>query len=234
MKYIIALVALFFFSFSKPHPRVLIFTKTMGYHHASIPDGVKAIQQLGVEHGFDTDTTSSSELFNSENLKKYKAIVFVSTTGDLFNDDQKAALVNYMKSGGGYVGIHAAADAEYKWPWYNQLVGAWFDSHPKQQQATIRVVDANDRSTKHLPKEWVRTDEWYNFKNIQPDLHVLLTIDESTYQGGKNGTMHPMAWYHKVENGRAFYTELGHTSESYSDPNYLNHLLGGIEYAIGK
>jgi type 1 glutamine amidotransferase len=234
MKYIIVLSALFFFSFSKPHPKVLIFTKTMGYHHASIPDGVKAVQQLGMEHGFDTDTTSNSELFNANNLKKYKAIVFVSTTGDLFNEEQKAALINYMKSGGGYVGIHAAADAEYKWPWYNQLVGAWFESHPKQQQATIRVVDANDRSTKHLPTEWVRTDEWYNFKNIQPDLHVLLTIDESTYEGGKNGAMHPMAWYHKVENGRSFYTELGHTTESYSDPKYLNHLLGGIEYAIGK
>ena len=234
MRYILILSVLVFFSFSKKHPRVLIFTKTTGYHHASIPDGVKAIQQLGVDHGFDTDTTSNSEFFNTENLKKYKAVVFVSTTGDLFNEDQKAALINYMKSGGGYVGIHAAADAEYKWPWYNQLVGAWFESHPKQQQATIRVVDANDRSTKHLPKEWIRTDEWYNFKNIQPDLHVLLTIDESTYQGGKNGSMHPMAWYHKVGKGRAFYTELGHTTESYSDPNYLNHLLGGIEYAIGK
>src|SRR5438270_9416001 len=118
MKYTLIIFSLLFFSFIKPHPRVLIFTKTTGYHHASIPDGVAAIEKLGKEHGFDTDTTSNSELFTLKNLKKYAAVVFVSTTGDLFNEDQKTALVNYMKSGGGYVGIHAAADAEYKWPWY--------------------------------------------------------------------------------------------------------------------
>ena len=232
MKPVLLLLLISIFSFSKPHPKVLIFSKTTGFHHASIPDGIAAIQKLGKENGFDTDTTTNSEWFNEKVLKNYEAVVFVSTTGNLFNEEQRAALINFMKSGKGFVGIHAAADAEYNWPWYNELVGAWFDSHPRIQQATIEVVDGNDISTRHLPKQWSRTDEWYNFKNIIPDLHILLTIDEKSYQGGKNGNLHPMAWYHTVEKGRAFYTELGHTSESFSDPLYLKHLLGGIEYAI--
>src|SRR5205085_7678205 len=161
------------------------------------------------------------------------AVVFVSTTGDLFNEDQKEALKRYIASGHGYAGIHAASDAEYNWPWYNGLVGAYFESHPKIQEATINVVDPSNIATRHLPKEWKRTDEWYNFKSIRSDLHVLLTIDEKSYQGGKNGDFHPMAWYHTYEGGPAFYTELGHTEESYSDPLYLKHILGGIEYAIG-
>jgi len=113
------------------------------------------------------------------------------------------------------------------------LVGAYFDSHPAQQNAIIDVRDTSNIATKHLPREWKRFDEWYNFKWIEPNLHILLTIDESSYTGGKNPGFHPMAWYHTYDGGRAFYTELGHTNESYSDPLYLQHLLGGIQYAMG-
>jgi len=131
------------------------------------------------------------------------------------------------------VGIHAATDCEYDWQWYGNLVGAYFDSHPAQQDAMIDVVDPTSIATKHLPAKWKRFDEWYNFKWIEPNLHILLTIDETSYTGGKNPAYHPMAWYHDYDGGRAFYTELGHTNESYADPLYLQHLLGGINYAMG-
>ena len=221
----------------KPKPKVLIFSKTTGYHHQSIPAGIAAIQKLGVENGFDTDTTTNSSLFKDDNLKNYAAIIFLNTTDtadNLLNSDEKSAFQRYMRAGGGFVGIHAATDAEYHWDWYGKLVGAYFDSHPKIQQATLHVVDATHSSTIDLPQIWVRKDEWYNFKSISNDIHVLLTIDESSYEGGKNGNFHPMAWYHSYDGGRVFYTELGHTDESYKEPLYLKHLAGGIKYAIGN
>jgi type 1 glutamine amidotransferase len=235
-KVIIALVVLVQFPFSGvlAKPRVLIFSKTAGFHHNSIAVGIPAIIKLGQENNFDVDTTTNSAKFTTENLKQYAAVIFLSTTGDVLNDDQQKAFEQYIKSGGGFVGVHAATDTEYGWPWYGDLVGAYFKSHPKQQQAVLHVVDRNFIATKALPAEWKRFDEWYNYKYIAKNLHVLITIDEKSYTGGENGDNHPMAWYHPYDGGRAFYTELGHTDESYADPLYLQHLLGGIKYAIGK
>jgi glucose/arabinose dehydrogenase/cytochrome c551/c552/type 1 glutamine amidotransferase len=213
--------------------RVLVFTKTAGYHHASIPAGVSAIIKLGTENNFAVDTTSDANYFNEDSLGKYAAVIFLSTTGDLLNNYQEADFERYIQSGGGYVGIHAAADAEYDWGWYGRLVGGYFLSHPAIQEAELQVVDSLNPATKHLPHIWKRTDEWYNYKKMNPDVHVLLKINEKSYQGGTMGDSHPMAWYHDFDGGRAFYTELGHTEESYSDPLYLKHILGGIEYAIG-
>ncbi|HEU4554672.1 MAG TPA: ThuA domain-containing protein [Chitinophaga sp.] len=219
---------------AKPKPRLLVFSKTMGFRHDCIPVGKLAVMKLGSEHGFAVDTTEDASVFTPDNLKKYSAILFLCTTGDVLNDEQQAAMEGYIHNGGGFMGIHAATDTEYGWPWYNKLVGAWFLSHPKQQEATLLVVDRNNAATKHLPEKWVRKDEWYNFKNINPDTHVLIKIDESSYEGGKNGDNHPMCWYHDFEGGRAFYTEMGHTKESYADPLYLQHILGGLEYAMGN
>jgi glucose/arabinose dehydrogenase/cytochrome c551/c552 len=223
------------FNFGKivTKPKVLVFTKTSGFHHASIPVGAAAIIKLGVENNFSVDTTSDAAKITEANLSKYSAVVFLSTTGYMLNNYQQADLERYMQAGGNYVGVHAAADAEYDWLWYGRLVGAYFDSHPAQQDALLKVIDKNHPATRALPDEWKRKDEWYNFKMISPDIHVLINIDENSYKGGTNGANHPMAWYHNFENGRAFYTELGHTDESYSDPAYLKHLLGGIQYAIG-
>ena len=226
-------VSVFGYGTTHAQKRILIFTKTAGYHHASIPVGVDAIMKLGKENSFLVDTTSDAAKIVESNLKKYSALVFLSTTGSLLNNVEQADLERYIQAGGGFVGIHAAADAEYDWHWYGRMVGAYFLSHPAQQEAVINVVDKNDPSTKMLPAQWKRKDEWYNYKNISPDLHVLLTIDEKSYTGGKNGDFHPMAWYHNFEGGRVWYTELGHTDESYSDPLYLQHILGGIKYAIG-
>lgn len=215
-------------------PKVLIFTKTNGFHHASIAAGTEAIKKLGQENGFDVDVTDDSTQFRKKILKKYAALIFLSTTGKVFGPEEEQALQDYIHHGGGFVGIHAATDCEYNWQWYGDLVGGYFKSHPKQQQANIVVTDPNNPATQNLPNPWSRFDEWYNFKYLNPNVTVLLKIDEKSYTGGENGDNHPMAWYHSYEGGRAFYTELGHTDASFSDPLYLHHLLGGIQYAIGK
>ena len=227
------------FNGGKPAPvkkqnKVLIFARTNGYHHESIADGITAIMALGREHQFAVDSTTDSLKISDANMKNYKAIIFLSTTGRVLAEEQEKALQNFIHKGGGYVGIHAAADCEYNWPWYNKLVGGWFKSHPKQQQAKLQVIDKTHLSTKHLPDIWERWDEWYNYKDLNPDVHVLIKIDESSYTGGANNGNHPMAWYHEYEGGRAFYTEMGHTKESYQDPLYLQHILGGIQWAMGQ
>lgn len=215
-------------------PRILVFSKTTGFRHSAIGAGKLAIMKLGKENGFLVDTTENAAFFTTNGLKKYAAVVFLSTTGDVFNADQKASFEKYIQGGAGFVGVHAATDTEYNWPWYGKLVGAYFVSHPAQQMATLNVIDRTHISTKHLPEVWKRKDEWYNFKDINKDLKVLITIDEKSYTGGINGEPHPMAWYHNYDGGRSWYTELGHTEESYVEPNYLKHLLGGIQYAIGR
>lgn len=215
-------------------PSILVFSKTQGFRHSAIGVGKLAIMKLGKENGFLVDTTENAAYFSPEILKKYAAVVFLSTTGDILDAAQKASFEKYIQSGKGFVGVHAATDTEYSWPWYGSLVGAYFVSHPAQQEAILNVVDRSHISTKHLPAVWKRKDEWYNFKNINKDLKVLITIDEKSYTGGINGDFHPMAWYHNYDGGRAWYTELGHTEASYTEENYLKHLLGGIQYAIGK
>ena len=209
--------------------RVLVFSRTKGYRHGSIPVGKLALMKLGQENGFAVDTTESADKFTEDNLKKYGAVVWLSTTGDVLNDAQQAAFERYIQAGGGYVGIHAAADTEYDWPWYNQLAGAYFLHHPKQQNADIQIVDKSHPSTQMLPDRWKRFDEWYSYKSIAKDLKVLGKLDEKTYEGGKNGDDHPFIWHHDFEGGKAFYTGGGHTDESYSDALFLQHMLGGIK-----
>ena len=212
---------------------LLVFYKTSGFYHASIPAGLQAIQKLGKENGFLVDTTNNAVNINPENLAKYHAVLFLSTTGDILNNDQQNAFEAYIRSGKGFVGVHAATDAEYNWPWYNKLIGAYFKDHPAIQPATVNVIDQEHLSTKNLPATWQRTDEWYNFKDINPDIIVLATLNEQTYTGGTHGNHHPIVWYHEYDGGRAFYTAGGHTTESFAEPLFLKHLLGGIQYALG-
>ena len=217
-------------------PKVLVFSKTMGFKHASIPAGMAAIEKLGSENGFEVDTTKNAEMFNEDNLKQYAAIIFLSTTGNILDAKQEAAFERYIQAGGGYVGVHAAADTEYDWGWYNKLAGAQFLSHPAgTPEADFIIKDNGHISTKMFTDSvWHRTDELYNYKRINPDVNVLMTLDESTYEGGENGDFHPIAWYHDFDGGRAFYTGGGHTDESFSEELFLKHLLGGIQYAIGE
>ncbi len=221
--------------------RILVFSKTADYHHESISAGNTAIQQLGNRNHIIVDTTTDANIFNEDSLKNYSAIVFLNTTGDVLDYFQEAAFERYIQAGGGYVGIHAAADCEYDWGWYGRLVGAYFldhpginDSFPNVQQALLTIVDTNHLATKNIHGNWKRTDEFYSFKKISKDINVLINIEESSYNGGKNGKNHPMAWFHEYDGGRAFYTEFGHTDATYSEPQFLQHLLGGIQYAIGK
>ena len=216
-------------------PKVLVFSKTMAFKHASIPKGIAAIQKLGREHDFEVDSTTNAAYFEDDSLKQYSAVVFLSTTGNVLDYKQEAAFERYIQAGGGFVGVHAATDTEYDWNWYGRLVGAYFNGHPSgTPEADFKIKDRSFIATDFFQDTiWHRTDEMYNFKKMNPDVHVLVTIDESTYDGGTNGDYHPMSWYHEYDGGRAFYTAMGHTDESFGDALYLKHLLGGIEYAIG-
>jgi len=221
-------------AWAKADPKVLIFCRTVGYHHASIPAGIDAIIKLGEENHFDVDTTTNPLNFTDENLKQYAAVIFLNTSGDVLEDDQQTIFENYIKHGGGFVGVHSATDTEPEWNWYGRLVGAYYKSHPEIQPATLRIVNPNHLATKDLPTTWKRTDEWFNFGWYNDDIKFLIVIEEGSYAGGKNGGEHPISWYHNFDGGRSFYTGLGHTIESYSEPLFLKHLLGGIEYAMGR
>lgn len=188
------------------------------------------MKKLGQGNGFAVDHTEDSSKFTVENLFKYKSVVFLLTTGDILNNEQQEAFKYFIQSGGGFVGIHAATDTEYNWPWYTRLVGAQFLGHPENQNAVLECIDHKHQTTNFLPKRWQRYDEWYDFKNLNPRNKVLLNLDETTYKGGQNGKDHPAAWYKEFDGGRMFYTAGGHTKESYHEPLFLRHILEGIKY----
>ncbi|MGP2437314.1 ThuA domain-containing protein [Streptomyces sp. JW3] len=227
------------FEFSKEPYRdgkkVLVFSKTAGFRHDAIPEGIAALKELGAPAGITVTATEEAKQFTTANLAKYDAVAFLSTTGDVLNAEQQTAFENYVRGGGGYLGVHAAADTEYDWQFYGGLVGAYFDSHPAQQQATVRVEDQDHPATAHLDDTWARTDELYNYRtNPRDRVKVLATLDETTYQGGTMKGDHPIAWCQSYEGGRSFYTGLGHTKESYAEEAFRAHLLGGLQYATGQ
>lgn len=231
-----SLLLIFVFSCAYEAPRekrILVFSKTEGYRHASIEAGIAALKQLGRDYDFTVITTEDASKIEEDFLKTLSAVVFLNTTGDVLDHIQQADFERFIQAGGGFVGVHAAADTEYNWPWYGRLVGGYFKSHPATQQAKVNrnVVHS---TTEMLPEVWERTDEWYNYYNIQTDLEVLLKLDENSYEGGAHEGDHPIAWYHDYDGGRAFYTGLGHTEESYSEELFLQHLQKGIDYAIGE
>lgn len=218
--------------------RALVFSKTTMFRHASITNGVKAISDLGVANGFRVDATEDSSVFTPENLAKYRVVVFLSTSGDILNDEQQSAFRQYIESGGGLAGVHAAVAGdvatEGNWPWYGETLCASFTNHSAIVQATVNVEQKDHLSTSMLPDRWVRTDEWYNFiSSPRGCARVLASMDESTYKGGTMGKDHPIAWTRQVGKGRVWYTGLGHTEESFSEPLFLKHLLGGIKAAAG-
>ena len=217
-------------------PRVLVFSKTAGFRHSSIGVGIAAVKKLGQENGFDVDATEDAGAFTSKNLARYRAVVWLNTTGDVLDNTQQDNFERYIQAGGGYVGVHAASDTRGKWPWYEGLVGARFTRHaPGTARATVRVEDRTSAATKRLPAAWTRTDEWYEFdRNPRAGVHVLATVDERTYSGGTMGADHPIAWCHRYDGGRSVYTAMGHTRESFSERRYLAHLLGAIEMAAGR
>jgi hypothetical protein len=213
---------------------VLVFSKTNGYRHASIPDGRAALRDLADEHGWQMTATEDSTVFRPDRLASFDVVVFLNTSGDVLGPKEQGVFRTFVEEGGGFVGVHAASDTEFDWPWYGRLVGAYFDGHPSVQEATVRV-EARTPSTRMLPASWTRRDEWYDFRSNPRDaVQVLLAVDESTYKGGKMGDDHPIAWRHSVGDGRSWYTAGGHTKSSYRSPLFRQHLLGGLRWAAGR
>ncbi|MBT3167603.1 ThuA domain-containing protein [Streptomyces sp. Vc74B-19] len=212
-------------------PALLVYTRTTDYRHDSIPAGVAALRALG---GFDVHAHEDPAALE-EPLGRYAAVVFLSTSGDVLTPAGRERLAAYVEAGGGFVGVHAAACTEYGWPYYGELLGARFDRHPPLQPGRAVVEDHDHPATRHLPAAWELTDEWYDFRtNPRPAVRVLLSADESSYEGGTMGADHPLAWCRDQGAGRVFYTSLGHTSEIYDDPDFRTHLRGGITWAATR
>ncbi|WP_055494641.1 ThuA domain-containing protein [Streptomyces sp. TP-A0356] len=209
--------------------RVLVFTRTTGYRHDSIPAAVAAVRGLGAGHGFDVDATEDPNAFEAD-LDRYAAVVFHSTSGEVLTPAGRARLMAYTQRGG-FVGVHAAACTEYDWPYYGELLGARFARHPAYQPGRALVEDRGHPATGHLPAVWEFTDEWYDFLAAPRGVRVLVSADESSYEGGGMGEDHPLVWCREEGAGRVFYTAFGHAAEAYEDPGFRAHLLGGIRWA---
>ena len=232
--------------------KVLLITETAGWHHESIDNGIVAINQLAATHNFEVYRQQEATKITENGLKGFDAVIFLSTTSDIFDDNEQAAFEKYIRSGKGYVGIHAASDTEYEWEWYTKLVGRMFHIHPAQQTAKLRIIDHNFPGLEHFPNTLLWTDEWYEFGEEKvDDLNYLITVDENTFDaevtwkdnitdangnkidrvGKGNGEFHPISWYHEFDGGRSFYTALGHIEKVYENTWFLDHLYGGIYYA---
>lgn len=221
-----------FLSMDTAPMRILVFTKTTSYRHSSIKDGINMFVRLGKQNNFLVDASENAANFSDSNLRKYKAVVFLNTTGDVLNDIQRAAFQRYIRSGGGFVGIHGASGSETSWPWFGQLLGARFDSHPENQKGLIQVNDTSNIITKGLPRSWEMIEEWHNFNFLSDSIRVLASVNESSYKGGKHGENHPIAWYQNFEGGRSFFTALGHLSEAYTDSEFQLLILNGLKYSM--
>ncbi len=259
-----------------PQPSILVFTKTETYRHASIETGEEVLKKLGMQNNFSVDFTENNVSFTEINLKKYAAVIFLNTSGDVLNNRQQADFQRFIEAGGGFVGIHGAAATEYDWHWYGNLVGAYLSGHPPVQTANVHVIQddetpvdnfqirnewCNFRPVPPVGKVWVNAPNTlisktrigpvdslrqlekhidkrvaWTYDPTQPFLQdgtkVLLEVDEKSYEGGSHGDAHPISWKQEYEGGRSFYTALGHTTESYADANFLQHLLAGIKFAI--
>jgi uncharacterized protein len=240
---ILALFLLVHFSYAQNTKqfKALLFTKTDGFYHESINEGVDGVKKLAERNFFNIEVHENASVFNDKKLEEFQVIIFLNTTGNILNDEQQLAMEKFIKAGKGYVGVHSASDTEYDWAWYTKLVGRMFKIHPVIQTATLKSHDSKFPGMERVPPAWQWTDEWYEYGEDKIDgLKVLLSVDEKTYNAnvkwGQNegkgmGDMHPIAWYHDYDGGRAFYTGLGHMPLVFSDPIFLEHLYGGIYWA---
>ena len=214
-------------------PTVLVFSKTTGWRHDSIPTAVAAVQRVAMQESLYSNATEDASVFTADGLRGYRAVIFVNTTGDVLDAAQQQALHDFIEGGGGYMGVHSAADTEYDWPWYGELVGAWFLSHPPGLQTT-RVQFSQDGIAAN-GREWQVTDEIYNYRsNPRAIVQVLATVTEADYAGGTMGEDHPISWCHAQGKGRAWYTGLGHDVPLYADPTFLRQLARGLRYVSSR
>jgi type 1 glutamine amidotransferase len=216
-------------------PRVMLYTRTTGYRHDSIAAGVQMMELLGERDGFVVDHGEEPGAFTAANLARYALVAWLSTSGTVLDPEQRAAFAGWLDAGGAFAGIHGAAACEYDWPAYERMVGAWFDRHPHVQPGTVHVEDRGHPSTAHLPARWDRTDEWYSFRtNPRGTVRVLATVDEGTYDGGGMGLDHPIAWCGRYGAGSTWYTALGHTTESFGEPLFVDHVSGGLRSLLAR
>jgi len=221
--------------------KALLVTTTRGWHHESLHAGVLAIQQLGVKNFYDVVLFEDPKAFTDKYLEQFKVVIFLNTTGDIFDTAQQKVMERYIQSGKGFVGVHSATDTEYDWDWYTKLVGRMFHIHPTIQSARVNILDTEFPGLQGFTGNKWWTDEWYEFGPEKvSDLHYILGIDETSYnpkvQWGEKkglgmGKVHPVAWYHNYDGGRSFYTALGHIPVIFSDPIFLQHLNAGIFWA---
>lgn len=215
-----------------PEAGVLVFHATAGFRHASIETGVEVVGEIGRSAGFDVHSTDEAAVF--ADLSRYQVIVFLNTTGDILDEAQQDAMEGSIASGTGFVGIHSAADTEYEWPWYGELVGAYFDSHPPSQSAMVSVTAADHPITGGVPPVFEVSEEWYNFASPPPEGAVVLAeVDEGTYEGGTMGERHPVVWAHTPHGGRAVYLAFGHDSKVFTEPPVNRLLANAIQWAAG-
>lgn len=231
-------------AFAANKGRVLVYSGSTGYRHESIPAAVASIKSLAEKAGYTIDTSEDPEVFTAENLAQYKALVLVSNSTDpkkpeseWFQGPKRDALQGFLEDGKGVIGLHAAADSHYLWGWYGRMIGGYFERHPKgTPKGVVTVVDAKHPATAKLPHTIERNDEWYYYKDFDPTVRVLVTIDPKTI--GENGEAdvnpNPLVWCHEFGGGRVFYSALGHTNESWSEPYMLNLMTGALAYAVGR
>jgi len=221
-------------SINDSSPHILVFNKTDGYFHESTDAGVEALRQLCRDNNIKMDVTDNGEKFVEANLLRYAAVVFFNTAGDVLDQQQEKALEQYIHAGGGFVGIHTAIDTEHNWDWYGKLIGAKFASQTEVEKAVLKIEDQLHPATQFIHDSLIRSDEWFSLKDISPDIHIILSIEENSYSNGIIRNFHPVSWYQEFEGGRVFVTAMGHTNESYQEEYFLRHLLGGVKYAIGE
>jgi len=223
--------------------KFLIYTKNgKGFVHDNIENSIKAIQEIGKTNRFLVDVSHNPADFTDQNLAQYDVLIFSNTNNDVFDTDaQKVALMRYIQAGGGFVGIHSASGTERNWSWFKQLLGGTFDWHEPGQSFDVLVIDGQHPSVAHLPSRWKRAkDECYYLKEMEVNLHVIAVNDLTTIDKVRErrpntfGAQFPSVWCHEFDGGRAWYTSLGHVKEDYDDPQFRKHILGGIQWAIGK
>ena len=221
--------------------RILLFSHSTGYRHASIEPGVTALKRLAMAQKLEVVASEDPNVFTHAALKRFDAIIFLNSSTDQkkpesewFKGERRDALQKFVRRGGGIVGIHAASDSHYHWDWYQRMIGGHFARHPEgTPEGQIRIEDPKHPSTAKLPRSLKRSDEWYYFEDYNPRMNLLVTLDPRSI-GESDVNPNPVSWAHKYEGGRVFYTAMGHTIESYSDSNFLEHVAGGLRWVMSK
>ena len=219
--------------------RVLVFSHSTGYRHASIETGVEALKALGERMGMEVVASEDPAMFDGNTLDDFDAIVLLSNSSkpddpssEWWVGPRRETLQAFVRRGGGIVGIHAASDSHYNWPWYGRMIGGWFTSHPEGvPSGTVTVTDPEHPANEGLAETQQRVDEWYYFQDHDPTTQTLATLDPGSI-GEKDVNPNPAAWAKEFEGGRVFYTAMGHTPESYSEPWFLQHLESGLNWVL--